>query len=342
VQLLFLAVTPGRYLLLSGNNQCVAPNYDLSTMTSELKGASAIQARPALLRATPDYKPADNLATLSLVGANIDVSSWNFRKYVDISRANAQEVELDLDVLARAMRDFRDLRLVREGRQIPFLLERTSISRTILLPQATANDPKRPTLSRWSLKLPRPGLPIMRVACVARSAVFQRDMRLWENVTDERGDAYARELASAIWRQVPNETAREFVIGLKSSPVSDTLFLETDNSDNPQVEFNDFRAYYSVARIVFKAPADSPQPIWLYYGNPDAPMPRYDVNLVADQLLHAERASASLGAEENIKSKSSRVGEALRGPARYIFWGVLGIVVITLLLLISRLLPKTQ
>ena len=38
--------------------------------------------------------------------------------------------------------------------------------------------------------------------------------------------------------------------------------------------------------------------------------------------------------------KSERLKETLSGSARYIFWGVLGIVVVALLVLISRLLPK--
>jgi hypothetical protein len=48
--------------------------------------------------------------------------------------------------------------------------------------------------------------------------------------------------------------------------------------------------------------------------------------------------AAALGPEETLKSE--RVRETLNGSARYIFWGVLGIVVVALLVLISRLLPK--
>jgi len=48
--------------------------------------------------------------------------------------------------------------------------------------------------------------------------------------------------------------------------------------------------------------------------------------------------AAALGTQENLKSE--RVTETLTGSARYIFWGVLGIVVVALLVLISRLLPK--
>jgi hypothetical protein len=40
-------------------------------------------------------------------------------------------------------------------------------------------------------------------------------------------------------------------------------------------------------------------------------------------------------------SKTERIIQTLSGSGLYIFWGVLGIVVAALLLLISRLLPKT-
>jgi hypothetical protein len=66
------------------------------------------------------------------------------------------------------------------------------------------------------------------------------------------------------------------------------------------------------------------------------------VTLVADQLLRAERTAATLGPQEGTDSKTERITQTLSGSARYIFWGILGLVVAGLLLLISRLLPKNQ
>ena len=167
-------------------------------------------------------------------------------------------------------------------------------------------------------------------------------MRLSEEVADERGDTFLRELGRATWKKVPSETTREFAIQLDVAPKSGTLLLETENGDNPPIDLHDFRGYYPVTRLVFKAASDSTQPVWIYYGNPDAALPRYDVTLIADQLFRAERASATLGAQENMGSKTERITQTLSGSARYIFWGVLGAVVVALLLLISRLLPKTE
>ena len=132
---------------------------------------------------------------------------------------------------------------------------------------------------------------------------------------------------------------REFAIHLVVVPRSDTLFLETDNGDNPGITLHDVRGHYPVARVIFKTAFDSTQPIWIYYGNPDAASPHYDVALIADQLFRAERAPAMLGRQENMHS-TERIIQTLSGSSLYVFWGVLGVVVAALLLLISRLLPK--
>ena len=72
-------------------------------------------------------------------GAALDVSAWKFRKPVKITRAGAQQLELDLDVLAHAQPGFADLRLLRGSNQVPYILERTSISRS-LAPAVTADQ----------------------------------------------------------------------------------------------------------------------------------------------------------------------------------------------------------
>ena len=166
-------------------------------------------------------------------------------------------------------------------------------------------------------------------------------MLLWEETADDRGDKFHRELGHAAWKKVPGRTTQEFAIHLNVAPRNGTVFLETDNGDNPAIKLRDFRGHYPVSRVVFTAASDSTQPIWIYYGNPDAASPRYDVALIADQLLRAERAPAALGQPQNMHSKTERIIRTLSGSSLYIFWGVLAIVVIALLLLISRLLPKT-
>ena len=112
---------------------------------------------------------------------------------------------------------------------------------------------------------------------------------------------------------------------------------ETHNGDNPPIELEKFQAFYSATRVLFKAqPADE---LLLYYGNPSAASPRYDLSLVAGQLLAADQAEASLAAEEQLK-KSWGAGHR-PGQGGVVFWGILAVVVFALLIIISRLLPQS-
>jgi len=340
VRLTFFANQPGQYSLLSGNTQSAAPRYDLSALSGKLKNASATVVVPSALVLNPNYKPPEALAAVTLTGAQIDIAKWKFRKLIPLTQNGVQQVELDPQLLARSQPDQHDIRIVRGEYQLPFLFERTSLSRPISLSAAAANDPKKPALSRWSLKLPQSGVPITRLVCASSSPLFHRQMRLWEEITDERGDKFASELGRATWDQTPNAPKRDLVIELNARPKSNTLFLETDNGDNPAIELRDFRSYYPVTRVVFKATPDPARPVWLYYGNLDATAPHYDLTLVAGELLKADRNTVAAGPEENLSPKPSLVGQTLTGSTRYIFWGALALVVIVLLAIMSRSLPK--
>ena len=77
----------------------------------------------------------------------------------------------------------------------------------------------------------------------------------------------------------------------------------------------------------------------LYYGNPQAAAPRYDLSLVAGQLLAADQAEAALAAEEQLKTSWGEGHHA--GQGGVVFWGILAVVVVVLLVIISRLLPQS-
>jgi len=341
--LTFLAREPGRFTLLAGNNQCPAARYDLSALALQLKSAAAVELNPAPLSENSDFKAPETLGSLNLTGSPLDTAGWKFRKTVQFSRPGVQQLELDSEVLAETRGDTNDLRLVREKQQLPYLIDRPPISRAIALNASPDVDLKKPSRSRWSIKLPHTAIPLTRLVCNSSSELFQRDMQLWEEVTDEWGDKYSRELGRAIWKQTPGHSKKEFVIEFNQTPVTDRLFLETDNGDNTAIELHDFRCYYPVVRLVFKAAPDASNPLWLYYGNRNASAPRYDLSLVANQILRAEKSIATAGSEEPTSGKASKQGtEETPFRGGILFWGALAIVVIALLFLVARLLPKTE
>ncbi|MDB6024986.1 MAG: hypothetical protein JWM68_1209 [Verrucomicrobiales bacterium] len=333
----FLANAGERYSFLSGNKNAAPPRYDLQSLGANLDGApiSIIQAGP--LQMNPGFRPAEPFREISLIGAPLDTSAWLYRKQVQLNRAGVQLLDLDLEILAHAQSDGSDLRLLHDGKQVPFLIERTSITPMLALKAAPADDPKRPKVSRWALKLPLARLPVTQINCDVRTALFRREVVVYEEMLDERGEKYARSVGSANWVQTPERNSKKFSVPLSTTPVGDTLILEINNEDNPAIEINGFEFGYPLTRLLFKGTEDGPT--FLYYGNSKASTPRYDLGLVAGQLFAAEKSEAKMTVEEALK-ESKQPLPGLQGRAKWFFWGILVLVVVGLLLIITRLLPK--
>lgn len=338
VYLVFLARSAGVYHLLTGNRHCAAPRYDLAALGANLKATAVSPIQLSLLAENPAYRAPEILAGVPQDGTALEVAAWKFRKAVKLAHAGAQQLELDLEVLAQTQTDFQDLRLLRDGNQLPYILERTSISRALTPVVTATNDTKNPKLSRWLLKLPQSNLPLTRLSCATRTSLFEREVTLYEEVADDRGEKYRRNLGSATWVQTPNRPAKEFVLTMDSRLQTDTLILETHNGDNPPVELEEFQAFYVATRVLFKAEPASE--LFLYYGNPRVSSPRYDLSLVAGQLLAADKTPAALEAGEQLKKSSWAEGRT-PGKGGVLFWGILALVVVALLVIIARLLPKT-
>jgi hypothetical protein len=339
VFLVFLVRTAGVHHVLTGNSHCAAPRYDLAALGLDLKTAAVSPLKPSALADNPNYRAPEVLPGIENEGTALDISAWKFRKPLKLARDGAQQLELDLDVLAHAQPGFADLRLVRAGKQVPYILERTSISRALTPGITATNDAKDNKLSRWIIRLPKSNLPVTRLTCATRTALFQRDLTLCEELANDRGEKYRRHLGIASWTQSPGRTSKEFTLTFDSPLQSGTLFLETHNGDNPPIELEQFRLFYSATRVLFKAKPDDA--VFLYYGNPRVSSPRYDLSLVAGQLLAADKSPAPLAAEEQLKKSSWAEGRT-PGKGGVLLWGVLAVVVVVLLIVISRLLPKAQ
>ena len=161
-----------------------------------------------------------------------------------------------------------------------------------------------------------------------------------EEVPDERGGKRARELGRGGWQHTPDHPTREVAIAFTQAPATDTLLLETDNADNPPIDLANPRAFHPVTRLVFKATPDAGEPLELFYGNDRTDAPRYDLRLVAAQLLGAEKSIATLGPEAPVGKQPHRGSEMLGGTAGIAFWIVLALVVAGLLIVLARFLPR--
>ena len=338
VYLVFLAKQTGAHYLWSGNSRCAAPRYDLAAMAANLKSVAVAPVKFSPATENPAYHPAEVLAGVQDNGTALDVSAWRFRKPVKVAGIGAQQIELDLDVLSHAQPSFADLRLVRHGEQVSYITERTSIQRALTPDVTVTNDARDRMLSRWVLKLSRANLPVTRLVCTSRTPLFQRDLTASEELRDERGEKYQHILGRASWTQKPDAAKTEFTLTFDSAPESDTVVLETQNGDNPPIQLEAFQAFYPVTHLLFKTGTNDQY--FLYYGNPEASASHYDLSLVANELLAADKAVASLGAEETLKTPWRASGASGKGGV--VFWGILALVVVALLAVIARLLPKSE
>jgi hypothetical protein len=342
VSLLFLAPAAGACTLLSGNPQATAPRYDLAAFAGEMRGANGTAATPGPLEDTPNYHPRDSLAAaplpdVPLAGAPLETKDWTGHRAVILSRAGVQELELDPAALAGAQANFADLRLLRGGNQIPYVLEQPALARSLTLTAVAAPDPKRPTVSIWQVRLPQAGLPLRRLVLTSITPLFSREFRLYEKLTDANGHANTSTLATGSWSRQPEPGVPETkTFDLWNRVRTDTVWIETDNGDNPAIALGSVQAVYPVVRLVFKtAETDG---FTLVYGNPAANAPRYDLSLVAAKLLTASRNGVQL---EVAGPSSATTGSRFAGlNGGYLFWGALALVVVVLLGVVAKLLPK--
>ena len=304
VYLAFPAGQAGTFALLTRNPRATPPRYDVAALAENFKRAPVSSLTVTAPGANPAFRAREALADIPTGGTALDVSAWKYRKRVAIAAAGVQQLELDLETLAHAQPDFRDLRLLRDGRQLPFILEQTSLTRALTPQVAPANDPKRPKVSRWSIRLPHRALPVTELTLSTRTPLFNRSLALAEETPDERGEQHRSVLGAAIWTQTPERPSRQFSLALARPPAGDTLFLETDNQDNPPIELENFQLRYAATRLLFKAAAG--ETIDLSYGNAAAESPRYDLSLVAGQLLGAEKIIVTAAAEEVVGKNSWR------------------------------------
>ncbi len=341
LNLLFLAPAAGSFTLLTGNPQAAAPRYDLAAFAGEMRGAGAASVVPGDLEAMPDYHPRESLATaplpdVPLTGAPLDAKDWAWRRPIQILRAGAQELELDPAALAGSRADFADLRLLRGGNQIPYVLEQPALARSLTLTPIPAHDAKRPTVSVWRLTLPHAGLPLRRIVLTSATPLFQRQFRLYEKVANPNGGTIENTLVEGPWSRTPEPGVPETrTFEMPDRLRTDTILIETDNGDNPAIALGAVQVVYPVVRLVFKvAETDG---FALAWGNKSANAPRYDLNLVAVKLLTSSRSVAQLAPGEQVAAPGNLFAGLNPG---YIFWAALGLVVVVLLVVVARLLPK--
>lgn len=341
--LLFHAPAAGTYYLLTGNAQVDAPDYDLAAFLDELRRVRPTRLTAGAAEDMPGYHPREPLAVtalpeIPLAGAPLDTHDWVFHRALHLENPGIQELELDPAALAGAQGSYADLRVMHRGNQIPYVLERPPLHRAIALPFTAAPDPKRPSYSVWRVTLPQPRLPASHLTLTSATRLFTREFSILERAPKPQGGTMEFLRGIGKWSRWLEPRASDSQTFALDPPFTDTdtLWIETDNGDNPAIELGAVQATYPVIRLIFKAGEAGDYE--LAYGNDKVRAPSYDLNLVAGRLLSAPRQVARFATAAPAPAPAA---DGVAGLGRgVLFWTVLSLVVVGLLVAIARLLPK--
>lgn len=340
VHLIFQTSRPGNFILAAGRPSTAAPRYDLAGLKQFMDPA---RFRPALLgtvRANPLYREPEVLPGLPSAGSEIDISAWKYRKALTLSGAGFHQLTLDLDAMSRADLGGRDIRLVSGKAQIPYILEKTGPIQSVDLvcTQAVPPQKEKSRISRWSLTSSHSRVPYGFLTCSVEETLFRRNVTLYEIVEDRRGEKRRRDLGRTVWTRTAESARGRMSIPVQQVPQGRDLVLEIEDEDNPPLTIRDVRGHYPSLRVAFKASGDSS--LFLYYGNPVAAPPRYDIGLVAEKILAAKKSTVRSGPEEQLRRAAWWEPEESSRRTRILFWAALGIAAMVLLGIIVKLLPK--
>lgn len=339
VTVLFHATEAGQWRLICGNALAAAPRYDIESISTKLSADDANRVEAGPLTTNPSYRKPSPLPDVSVNGVDATLADCRFRRPVNISTAGVIAIPLDAIVLSHAQTSLQDLRLVQDGRQIPFIVEfERGGWKSFVEPVVTATpDSKRPGASIWTLKMPVEALPASRLTCIVNTNLFERHVMAWGRTTDSFGNEKRTCLGSATWTRLPGGSSDEFELAVGSLRLPKSFTLETDNGDNPPIEITRMRAYHSTVNLLTKV--TSADGAFLYYGNDHIGAPQYDLRLIKTELAAAPRETATLGAEEELKPGPPERPSNSGSPW---LWVALAAVVATLLWVVARMLPKTD
>lgn len=334
--LVFHAGEAGTWHLLMGRAGAPVPQYDVASLLGDLDRSTLTTARLGALEANPAFRKEAALPETGAGGAALDTSAWKFRKTVSFAEGGMVRVELDAEVLAHAAPGLRDVRVMQEGRQLPYVIERDVPSREVAVKFQAEPDAKRPSVSRWRVERPFSGYPVDRLGATSPVTLFDRHLQVWEDARDDHGNRFRRTLGSGTWKRVPGQPGAPLDLSLPAAPEGDVIYLETDNGDNAPLEIDALHVAFSPVNVVFKAV--SAAPVQLIYGNHRASTPSYDIQLVRAQFGQAEGSVGTLGPEE--QTARHAVSPARDSGAGSVWlWLALALVVCGLLWIVARLLP---
>lgn len=335
--LVFSAPEAGSWQVITGAVAEKTPRYDLSALREAMANAGGERIMPDPLRKLSNYEPVPSLPGVETIGTAIDLRNWSRRRSVIFASSGVIKIELDAKVLATCRGDLGDIRLVQEGRQIPYVVRPGKVRREIKpLAFVMKNDPKRPTFSRWEISMPVEGLPAVNFGARSTGRLFARTFLASTEREDPLGNHWIEELGKTDWTKTGDQDS-PLVLNFHGSRLPKTFFIETDHGDNPPIPVDDVVIRFDAPSIAAKLASEGP--LYLCYGNPEATFPRYDLRLVWDELMAVDQQTTALADEELLRPETRKPETAMGAGSPWLWLALAGVVVV-LLVIVAKLMPR--
>jgi len=329
-----------------GSRTAARPSYDLEALRDRIdlsKVAEATWGEPVPLTESTGTSPAP---TLPEPGAPLEPSGFRTNRQIEGESTGLSALSLDAHVLARSRGPsarFADVRILDSAsRQVPYLVERREEPIALDLPLLT--DVSSPAIqersgrkpSQYGISLPFPNMPPGMIVLETSARVFERSVQLGvtRDADRSRRDPSFDVITSERWRHTDGDTpARPLTLRLPS--IRDTtLVLAIDEGDNAPLPIAKVRLLLPSYRLRFYWTGR--ETLRLLYGRDDLQPPRYDLALLAPQVMGAVATEVAASAVEG--EPVSSAPPRLQRTVATVFWVAMVISVVVLLALIARLL----
>ena len=327
-----------------GDATLAAPRYDLEAVRPDVPA----DLQTASWRTTPPLTLTPETEGLPMpeTGSRLDIENFEYMRDIPAGPAALISVALDAAVMAHsgiASRRLTDLRVVDTDRQqVPYLIEKRDeplIVDTVLERRDLPADLTRPPgrVSSYVVRLPYPQLSEARLVLTTQSRVFRRALSMASVVAAaERRPPRLASHASLNWVHADPSTAAPAVTLRLPEFVDGELFVLIEEGDNQPLPIEKATILLPSFAIRMNRPAN--EPLRLLYGKDGVPAPRYDLQLLAPQVMGRVAEEVTAGAEQPFTPAVTRSDVAALSPI--VFWSALGLAVLVLLGMVVKLMRK--
>ena len=348
---IYFEAPAGSVVARYGDRTLKTPTYDLEAVRRSVDLSSTREARWDTPRSLSPAGATPPAADIPAPGADLDPASFEYIRPLTAS-AGLAAVTLDAAALAHSRGPaarFADVRILDQlNRQIPYLIERRDEPQSIELNVAPRDPailpdlkPRTGRVSVYSVALPSPNLPQPRIVLDTSERVFQRQVRIGTEREPDRQhrDRWFGQAGAATWQHADRQSAaRSLSIALAESDAT-TLLIVIDEGDNAPLPLTTVRLLIPTYRLRFYHPHDGT--LRLMYGRRDLEAPRYDLALLAAQVMGSV-AGVATAAPESAEATAAAAAERQSIISPLTFWILLGGAVLVLVTLIVRLVKTSE